>query len=282
MNVRHPLARDPAATRRLLATGCLAGCLIATPAGAADLGVAASEPPAPMTTPSPDWVVQISPYVWAAGMKGQVSPFRRAPTLEVDKSFSDVLEDLKGGGFINLWARRGNFVASADVTYVDLGQSEAIGALPVIGPTPGLSATVSGQMFMATLAGGYRLLEGPQGSFDLTAGARIWNISTTATLHYLGLSLGYGESFGWVDPLVGVRGFYNFTDRLSAMVQADVGGFGAGADSTWQVLATVNYAFSDNWSASLGYKVLDVDYAQGGHVFDTRLSGPVLGVTFRF
>ncbi len=59
-------------------------------------------------------------------------------------------------------------------------------------------------------------------------------------------------------------------------------GFGAGSDLTWSALATVNYVFSDHLSGSVGYKVLDVDYDHGGHVYDTRLSGPVLGMTYRF
>lgn len=63
---------------------------------------------------------------------------------------------------------------------------------------------------------------------------------------------------------------------------ADIGGFGAGADSTWSAQATVNYAFSDKFSASAGYKVMKVDYARGGNVYDVRLSGPVIGVTYKF
>ena len=42
----------------------------------------------------PDWALQVTPYVWAAGLKGDISPFRRAPTIGIEKSFSDVLEDL--------------------------------------------------------------------------------------------------------------------------------------------------------------------------------------------
>jgi len=35
-------------------------------------------------------------------------------------------------------------------------------------------------------------------------------------------------------------------------------------------------------SSSAGYKVLDVDYDRDGHVYKTRLSGPVAGLTWRF
>lgn len=243
----------------------------------------ASGPPAPSTAvEAPGWVVQISPYVWAAGLKGNVSPFRRAPTLSIDKSFSDILDGLEMGGFVSGWARYDRVVLSADIMYVDVAESRAIGALPRLGQTPGLSAKVDTTQFVATLQAGYRVFESPNVSLDLLGGVRWWEISTDATVQYSGFAVHYGSAFGWVDPVIGLRGFYRFTDRLSTVVQADVGGFGASSNSTWQILATLNYAFSDRLAGSIGYKVLDVDYSSDGHVFDTRLSGPVLGVTVRF
>lgn len=96
------------------------------------------------------------------------------------------------------------------------------------------------------------------------------------------LSASHGESFGWVDPVIGLRAFLPLTEKLSFQAQADIGGFGAGSDFAWSALATVNYVFTNRLSASAGYKVLDIDYNHGGHVFDARLSGPVLGLTYRF
>lgn len=66
------------------------------------------------------------------------------------------------------------------------------------------------------------------------------------------------------------------------MAQADIGGFGVGADFTWQVLGTVNYLLTDHLSVSAGYKHLAIDYDDDGYVFDATLSGPVLGITYRF
>ncbi len=66
------------------------------------------------------------------------------------------------------------------------------------------------------------------------------------------------------------------------MAQADIGGFGVGSDLTWSILGTVNYILTDNWSVSAGYKHLSVDYDGDGYVFDVDLSGPVLGLTYRF
>jgi hypothetical protein len=108
--------------------------------------------------------------MWAAGLKGDISPFRRGPTLGVEKSFFDVMEDLNFGGFVNVWARHGKFVFSGDVMYVDTTGSHGTGPLgafqiPGLGVTipPGAraDADVDSTQFMATLQGGYRLLDTP-------------------------------------------------------------------------------------------------------------------------
>lgn len=41
-------------------------------------------PPAPSAAERPDWTVQVTPYMWAASLKGDVSPFRRGPTISVE------------------------------------------------------------------------------------------------------------------------------------------------------------------------------------------------------
>jgi hypothetical protein len=264
-----------------IATLAVAAGLMGGTAGAA----LAEEPD---TTPTDRlWTLQVTPYLWAAGINGDISPFKRAPTIAIDKSFGDVLDDLNFGGFVNVWARYDRFVFSADVMYVDTTDSHATGPLPSppFGGGSYLSADVDTTQFTSTIEVGYRLYSSPQFTFDALAGARIWQVSNNVTATYSGapnFSLSHKESFGWVDPVIAARGFFNFTDKLSTMLQADVGGFGAGSDNTWQVLATVNYAFRPNMAVSAGYKYLHVDYDKDGYVFDTDLSGPVLGFTYRF
>lgn len=243
----------------------------------------------------PDWALQVTPYMWAAGLEGNISPFRRAPTLHVEKSFSDVMDDLNFGGFVNVWGRYDRFVLSGDIMYVDTTDSHATGPLPAlqipgIGTIPSgasVDANVDTTQFTATLQGGYRVLDTPEFSLDALGGARFWYISNDVSVTASHISIGtvsasHDESFGWVDPVIGARFFINLTDKLSVQGQVDIGGFGVGSDLTWSALATVNYTFTQNLSASAGYKVLDVDYKHDGHVFDTRLSGPVLGLTYRF
>lgn len=242
--------------------------------------------PAASVPERPGWALQVSPYMWATGMNGKISPFRRLPTIDVHKSFADVMDDLDFGGFVNIWGRYERFVISADIMYVSTSSSHVFGSLPhlppPLPPIPSVTASVASKQFMATLMGGYRVVDMPSFSLDALGGVRFWHIANDVTLSAGGLTGTYGDSFGWADPVVGARAFLRLDEKWSLQAQADIGGFSAGSDLTWSALATVNYAFTDHFSVSAGYKVLDVDYRRHGHVFDTRLSGPVIGLTYRF
>ena len=246
-------------------------------ARATDLG----EPPRradPAVATKPVSVVQITPYLWASGLSGDISPFKLGPTIGVDKSFSDIMKHLNFGGFINLWARYDRFVVSGDLMYVSTTETKVVKGLPLIGA---LKADLDSREFNTSLLAGYRALDLPQFTMDFMAGARLWSVSNSVKVK-APVVLSYGEKFAWIDPVVGIRAFYNFTDKASALMQADIGGAGVGSKFTWQALATLNYKINDSFSASAGYKVLRVDYRSGGRVFDTTLHGPVIGATYRF
>jgi len=263
-------------------------------ANAADMAVVLPE--RSVASERPAWALQITPYMWAAGLNGNVSPFRSGPTISVKKPFSDVMDDLNFGGFVNVWGRYHRFVFSGDVMYVDTSDGHGAGPLPamqipglgvIIPPGASVGAKVDTKQLMATLQGGYRVIDTPQFTLDALGGIRFWHISNDVTITASHPAIGirsatHGESFGWVDPVAGLRAFLPVTERLSVQAQADIGGFGAGSDFTWSALATINYTVSDRLSVSAGYKVLEVDYNRGGHVYHTRLSGPVLGATWRF
>lgn len=231
----------------------------------------------------PNWALQITPYIWATGLKGEISPFGLGPTISVDRSFSDGRDGLNVAGFINIWGRYDRFVLSADMMYTDTTDSDTF-RFPGTAQLPAIdvSGHIDTKQFMGTLLGGYRVLDMSDITLDALGGIRLWHISNKITASGLGRSESYHESFSWVDPVIGTRLFVNLTNRLSLQAQADIGGFAAGSDLTWSVFSTINYILTDHFSFSAGYKLLDVDYKHDGHVYDTRFSGPILGLTYRF
>ncbi len=86
----------------------------------------------------------------------------------------------------------------------------------------------------------------------------------------------------WVDPLVGLRGQINFTRWLYLTTQADVGGFGAGSQITWNALATLGVNFTRNVYAELGYRYMYVDYDKNELLYQMNSYGVMASIGFKF
>ncbi len=86
----------------------------------------------------------------------------------------------------------------------------------------------------------------------------------------------------WADPILGVRGQWNFTDKWFAAGRSDIGGFGVASDLVWSVQATVGYQFTETVSAEIGYRYLDTDYSDGDFIYDVAEHGVYTGLNIRF
>lgn len=219
-----------------------------------------------------DWSWQVTPYVWAAGLGGDVTPMSGAPTLSFDKSFSEVMEDLDGAFFLSAYARRDRLVVMGDLSWSSSSKS---GTVP-----PGLPAEGELTQRSLTLLAGWRSVENDRLSLDLLGGIRAWDIRSTVTVAGGAMQASPGKDF--VDPILAARMNVTLAPRWSGILYADFGGFGAGSDNTSQILATVNYQVNDHLWLSAGYRQLTVDYRSGGTAVDVTMAGPLLGATWRF
>ncbi|SED25365.1 hypothetical protein [Rhodobacter sp. 24-YEA-8] len=219
-----------------------------------------------------DWSGQITPYVWAAGFGGDVTPFTGAPTLSFKKGFSDVTKDVDGAFFLSGYARRDRLVVMGDLSWSSSSKS---GHLP-----PGLPAEGKLTQRSLTLLAGWRAVQNEAFTLDLLGGARAFSIKSSVTVAGGMMQASPGRDF--VDPILAARANIALAPQWSALVYADFGGFGVGSESTSQVLATVNYEVNDNLWLSFGYRQLNVDYRSGGTVVDVRMGGPLFGATWRF
>lgn len=172
------------------------------------------------------------------------------------------------------------------------------------------SATV--EVDGATVADSATFREGP---LQIDAEARAWMLQAHVGYHLAGGRLGCGEcaptwclgayagvraswvdleldrapggavvdrSLDWLDPIVGLRGELNLSDRWFGLAEVDVGGFGVGSDLAWHLVAAVGYRLSEGLAVSAGWKLLDTDYEEDGAVWDVRMSGPFLALTVSF
>jgi hypothetical protein len=252
-------------------------------AGAASLALlcalsAAEADDAAERSTTDDWSFGFAPYLWFAGLEGDLSTLPPLPPVSVDWSFSDILENFDIGFMGVGEIRKGRFGVLVDLVYVDLEAEKA---------TPrGIffsNAAVEAKTFIGTFEASYRLVEEGDAQLDLLAGARVWSVETE-------LSLGAGllaarqidHSETWADPIVGLRGRQDIGSGFYLTGWVNVGGFGVASDITWDVLGGIGYQIDRDMAMVLGYRHLEVDFEDDGFLFDVEQSGPVLGGVFRF
>lgn len=250
-------------------------------AGLALLGLgAALAPAARAADPTSDgvsgWTGQVTPYVWATGLGGDIRPITGAPTLSFDSSFSEVLKDLDGAFFLSAYARRDRLVLMGDLSW---SSSSRAGHLPT-----GLPAEAKLRQRSVTLLAGWRAIEGEVGggraTLDVLGGLRAWSIRSEVSL--AGGMLRAERDKDFIDPILALRANLALAPRWSLILYADYGGFGVGSESTSQILATLNHQLGDDIWVSGGYRALRVDYRSGGTLADVTMAGPLLGVSWRF
>lgn len=151
-------------------------------AGAALLAVPA------LSVNAGEWSGQITPYVWAAGVGGDITPFSGAPSLSFDKSASEILEDLDGAFFLSGYARRDRLVLMGDLSWSSSSKS---GAIP-----PGLPAEAKLKQRSLTLLAGWRAVTNDDMSLDLLAGLRAWKIEGSVNVAGGMLSASPSKNFG--------------------------------------------------------------------------------------
>ncbi|QTC90235.1 hypothetical protein [Brevundimonas goettingensis] len=237
---------------------------------AAILAVAASPAAAQVT---------ITPYFWAAGMKGDVAPVAGLPTVETDSSFSDILDELQLGLASAFEVRMGQWAFVGDLSYVDTGVSAAL----KVPTTQFDSAGLDSKSLMSTLAMSYRVVDGDAASVDVLGGARLnWADNDVRLMRPDDTSVKANDDQFWVDPVVGVKAIAWLSPRWSLTGYGDVGGFGVSSDLTWQAMASVNYHFANGVALTAGYRYYAIDYDHDGFVFDVAEYGPLIGTSITF
>jgi hypothetical protein len=243
------------------------------------------------SVPNPkSWQFEAGAYLFASRIDGDAGI--RTVDAEVDVSFGDILENLEFGVMGFLAGRNEKWSIIADALYMKLTDESSFAASTVI-PA---SATLEIVLEQAMIEGfvGRRILTGRVDNnpyrVDLLGGLRYNRIKgeldATATVLGLTTSGSRSRTVDWVDPVVGVRGEIWPTPKLRLFTLLDYGGFGVGADSTWQAIIGGVYQFENRTNLIVGYRALGMEYEDGSGTSRIKLdliySGPMIGVSYRF
>ena len=274
----------PTSLLRLAALTCAS---LGTALAGSELGTITEAPIQMSPTTENDWEFRIEPYIWVPALDGTVGI--RGRTTDVDFSLSDLLGSSSAGNAsydvkmlfaMQVEARKGPWGIVADAAYVDLD----ISGTP---PTPRhLAANVDFTELLGNLLVTYRVAEAPTGFLDLYAGARVNSLSLDINalanrIIFPGQADFYdSHNETWVDPVIGLRGQWNMTEKLFLAGKADIGGFGVSSDLLWAAQGTIGYQFTHRFNTEIGYSYYNTDYEDGGFTYDMAMGGLFLGFNF--
>lgn len=241
-----------------------------------------------------DWQYKASLYLWGAGAKGTTASFRDASgnridgsDIDIDVGFDTLLKNLNMAFMGDFEVRKGRWSLLTDVIYLNVeantSGSVPVSVLPGLSPTLKVDADVKLKAWLLNLIGGYNVWRTEQGTLDLLAGARYFDLQ---------LDFGLGVNVGRVAPstnlspyvsawdaVIGVKGHVDLNEQWYVPYYLDIGT--GQSDSTWQALAGVGYRFG--WgNVSLTYRYVDWEFGSGDAINDFSLSGPLLAATFHF
>ncbi len=227
------------------------------------------------------WDYRLTPYLWFAGLKGDVATIPGAPTAPIDISPSQALEDTEAGVMLMFDAKRGRHGVFADFLYTDVQSDEELLPPPISLMLRSVTKTT-----IFSLAYQYEIFNQNQTVIDLLLGARYWDIDSDLRFGggaglLAGRNVTHDES--WIDPLIGAKGRMQLgSSKFYIDGGAGLGGFGIGSDLFYELYGGIGYQLTNAIGTSIGYRMFDVDYEDSGFVYDARQQGWQLGLSWAF
>ena len=251
-------------TIRTLGTLCALGLCCGLPA-------AASAQAADWTR---GWSGQATLYAWLPVINGSQEGPDGEPLVDLDTS--DVLSALDMAFMGAAELRNGRFGLLFDVMYADLSSGGSWVQNRV-------DTEVGTKVGMYTAALSYRVYEEDRAFVDVYGGARYFDTSASFDLDGTNLGQSFSKDLRWTDGIVGLRGGLPLGEKWSLAGFADVGGFDAGSDLSWEVYGGANYAFAEHWAGTFGYRYLSIEKSVTARAaLDIDMQGPLFGVTYKF
>ena len=228
--------------------------------------------PASAQPASDAWQVTVEPYLMGAAMSGTSGVHRpRGGSRDVGLGH---LSNLEFGAMGIVGARKGNWASGTDLIFMSLGSTTDR-------PAADLDFAQSALAF-SRHAPNQRCRRG-----------HVWRSAPTAWMAaspskrdaLVPAGTTRSQSKWWFDPIVGLRLHSNSSGRFNAAVYGEVGGFGVGSDFAWQIFPAVSVRVAGRTSLEVGYRWLDVNYADdegAAFTWDMLSQGPVMGFKFKF
>jgi hypothetical protein len=216
--------------------------------------------------------LELTPYVWGAGIDGKVSA--KGQTAHFDYSVSDLLSKVDAG-FMGLAVGSYNrFVVYVDYDYIGLSDDAKTGNGAIV--PAGTKIEVDIDTTIATYAVGYRFDTFGENTIDVMVGQR--TLGLNETLKFPNVKFDNDASLS--DTIVMVRPSFRFAEkwRLNPTLSYGISG---DSDTTYELSPQIQWDFSKALAVRFGYRTLF--YEEGGRdKLDISLEGLFVGVGWIF
>jgi opacity protein-like surface antigen len=220
------------------------------------------------------WTGQATLYGWLPVINGSQEGPSGQPLVDLDTS--DVLSALDMAFMGAAEFRKGKFGLLFDAVYADLSNDGKWVQNRV-------DTKVGTKVGFYTAAVSYRVYDQERTFVDVYGGARFFDTSASFDLGGTNFARSFSKDLNWTDGIVGLRGGMPLSEKWSLAGFADVGGFDAGSDLSWEVYGGANYAFAEHWAGTLGYRYVSIEKAVTERAaLDISIQGPLFGVTYKF
>ena len=239
--------------------------------------------PTPIPNVSDAWRFEVTPYLWAPGIKGTLG-LNNGLAKSADFTSSNVISNLKSGGMISAEAHKGNWGVMGDLVSATLQNSATSPVVTSSGPA-NIADKITLQQTVLTGAATYTIANNKDAYVDALLGVRAIYATPTVNLSIVGTSdkASVSKTTSTVDPIIGAKGRYRISDSTWYIpFYGDIGSGCGTTNLTWQAMAGVGKTFGSLIDASLTYRALYYDMKDGGVLQKTTMLGPQVAVTFKF
>jgi hypothetical protein len=240
---------------------------------------------------SDKWQFSVMPYLWLPSINGDlrfsIPPGSDGPN-SVEIGPNDYLGSLNFVLMLKGEARKNKWAAFTDFIYLDLsGESSSV--ITLSGPggrierpvDTGTKIGLSGLVWQ--LAGSYTVNDSKSANLDIIGGARYFGVKSSVDWEINAQNVtesgGLSESEDLFDVIVGVRGKFGFCENWYIPYYLDIGT--GSSIVTTEGMVGIGYSFK--WGdVLLAYRYLYYDQSDNKLLDNFSMSGPGLGVNFRF
>jgi hypothetical protein len=213
-----------------------------------------------------EWDWKVAPYLWAAGIEGDVAlgPIAR----DIDAEFSDLLDVLAGAALVHVEGSNGEDGVFGDLVWMSLEPEDE---------TASIGGVTETKFDTKIIELGYvRELT----NIGLELGVRYWDLELELDPALLAA---VERDDSWVDGFIGIRRSSAIGDKWTSTTSFDIGA--GGSDFTWAFDLVYSRELKGGNRFATGLKVLDIDYENesvNGQLFrqDLTFLGATIGYVF--